>query len=112
MPLIIFVLSTASIVWILLRSPLFKRVREAVTQARQWASSRYQAKASPLNRVLYLITWCFDTMMGCAGCMGFWCGGLLYTLKAIAPAHFDIIEYALTGCIASLVIMQIHQKLN
>lgn len=100
MQLLLFVLSSAALTWILLRSPLFKKLREAITV-------RHLAYKNNL------VFWTLSNLFGCAGCMGFWAGVFLYALRfLLSEIIFNGIQYGLIGSICSLIIIQIHLKLQ
>lgn len=95
--LILFILSTAGLVWTLNKSKLFKGLRE-------WISERY------LKNQDNLFWWFSHSLFDCSGCMGVWMSGATYYLIFINPVPF--IYYSFIGAICSVVIITFYQKLE
>jgi hypothetical protein len=106
MQLILFILSNAALVWILQRSPLFKKFREFITGKLQGSIDEEKGE---LHRLFY---WSGTQINGCAGCAGFWSGIIIYCLSGAAISVFDVFQHGLIGSISALFIIQMHIKLN
>jgi len=98
--LLVFVLCTASIAWILVYGSIFKSLREGITEKR---INSQVANSHAHKQDFYLF---LDRLFSCVGCMGVWAGFVSFILvyKTVSP---DIIAYALSGALISLIAKRI-----
>jgi len=101
--LMLFFFSTAGLTWILNRSKLFKPLRESLTYRVETMDTmhKFHVKAPLYMRILFPF---FESIFGCAGCMGFWSGLLNYVLIFVINIQF--LSYGFSGAIISLIIVQ------
>lgn len=103
--LILFCLCTSSLSWILVKSKLFLKARIYFTV--KHAESKNPTTCSKYKLVRSIKTntlWYIDSAMNCVGCMGVYAGLVSYLL--IYLLNFDIIAFALSGSIVSLILIK------
>lgn len=93
--LLIFILSTAGLVWVMNKSKITRPLREAI-------SLKY--KTSP-NGLL----WFLDSILECSGCMGVWAGLAVYTLQYY---NIEIALYAFIGSFCSVFLISLLQAID
>lgn len=105
--LALFILATAGLTWILVKSKLFKPLRERLTTSYHF----YIGKAGVLNSVKLYIFYFFDSIFNREGCMGFWSGLVNYW---IITKNIDLgmIVYGFAGSIVSLVSIALFNYFN
>ena len=100
--LIVFILSTASISWIVVKSKLFLRLRMYITIKHALSKDPKEASKIKIIRTIKTKTlWYIDNIINCMGCCGVYSGFLSYLL--LNHISIEIIAYSLSGSVISLI---------
>lgn len=110
--LILFTFATAGLSWILVKSKLFKPLRE-------WLTMSYQKQIDVVSKGGFLgvkgiklyVLYFFNGIFNCEGCMGFWTGMVNYWLIA-KSVDLGILVYGFAGSIVSLLIIALFNYLS
>ena len=92
--LIKFIFATAGLTWILCESLLFKKLRERTTDLHNFHSVHADG-----NRILGKLLWFPRSLFKCAGCMGVWCGIIVYFIP------LDVVLYPLIASICCYILV-------
>lgn len=110
--LILFILATSGLSWILVKSKLFKPLREYLSTMHQKQINLIPVDGNGLfkNIKLYVLYF-FNSIFNCEGCMGFWVGMVNYWLIT-KNIDLVILVYGFAGSIVSLLIIALFNYLN
>ena len=95
MHLLLIILALVGLTWILVKSTLFKPIREFI-------SKKNTNKGNIFIRFL-------DSIMNCEGCMGFWAAGVVYVLDYF---KIEIALYCFAGSFCSVFMMALLKMVN
>lgn len=103
--LILFILSTSGLTWILVKSKLFKPLREYFTLNYNNQINNIELKGFNSYRGVKLyMSYFLNSIFNCEGCMGFW-SGLFSYLIIYGNISIKILPYSFAGSIISLILI-------
>jgi len=110
--LILFIFATAGLSWILVKSKLFKPLREYLTLSYQQQKEVVSTKGISVYQGIKLyVFYFFDSIFNCEGCMGFWVG-IINCWLITKNIDLGILAYGFAGSIISLLIIALFNYLN